>query len=201
MTPDVAAIAASVARPWTGTEWGYGKFVTSEKIGGAPLLDLAGYAVEMGSGAYPQEMLVLMRNRWANNVKQVSVQGQVDIKITAWCWEDILLDAERPIRSGELGSHAQRWRYRSREGEGFRYAQGPGTKAESFVLQGDLTVYGNVFQFKVAKIGTYTVRLEAWPEGRQDANPKDNTTTVTFEVKPLPEVPRDSKIHVEIISN
>jgi len=81
VTPDVAAIAASVARPWTGTEWGYGKFVTSEKIDGKPLLDLAGHAVEMGSGAYPPEMLDVMRDRWDNNVREVPAGGPVNLKV------------------------------------------------------------------------------------------------------------------------
>ncbi|MDH7578169.1 MAG: hypothetical protein QHH75_10215, partial [Bacillota bacterium] len=200
MTQDTAAIAASIARPYENGNWGYGHFTASND-----LFRLEGYAVETGSGAYPPEVADLLKQKWANNVKQVEVKPQaVDIAVTASttmpkyiipfysnnpvkCTVNFVVTRKDngdpvPVRvtvESPLGSRT------------FDATLKPGGTWKNYV------------SYTVSKAGTYPVKVQAWPVGVEDVNPKDNTASlnIVVEKQKPPEVPRESKIHSELIGN
>uniref|UniRef100_A0A7C2IVL5 CARDB domain-containing protein n=1 Tax=Ammonifex degensii TaxID=42838 RepID=A0A7C2IVL5_9THEO len=202
-TPDVAAVAASVARPWAGKEWGYGKFVTTEKVGGRPLLDLAGYAVEMGSGAYPEEMLVLMKDRWSNNVKAVEVGArETDVAVSvAFTKKNYTI----PFY-GERVSVSANVKVTRPAGPPVKVrltlaAQGPGvnkTETKEVALTG--TNYRTVITFQAGP-GDYVATARAAPVDFADPNPNNNTGKdgCTVTKRPPPDTgPQDKNVHSEI---
>lgn len=184
-------VAASIARPWTGTEWGYGHFKAENGI-----YELDGYAVETGSGAYPPELLGRLKSNWNNNVKEAGVNAGVDVAVAA-----------TPGRSS----------YTLYEGsakcvvnvEVFRKDSGPtvdvkvtasgplGTQTKTLPVPSGLT-RRTAFTFTAYKPGSYKITVQAWPVGVTDVNTSNNTDVCTVVVKEPDPVDKDTGMRHEL---
>ncbi|MDH7578862.1 MAG: hypothetical protein QHH75_13845, partial [Bacillota bacterium] len=192
-----AAIAASIARPYENGNWGYGHFTASNN-----LFHLEGYAVETGSGAYPPEVADLLKQKWTNNIKQVEVKPQaVDIAVTASTTMPkyvIPFYSDNPVQC-TVNFVATRKDSGDPVPVKVTVESSLGNKTFDTTLKPGGTFRNSVSYF-VNKAGTYRVKVQAWPVGFEDVNPKDNTASlnIVVEKQKPPEVPRESKIHSEL---
>lgn len=198
VTPNTKAVAASIARPWTGGEWGYGYFKAENGI-----YELDGYAVETGSGAYPPELLERLRSNWNNNVKEASVVYGVDVAVTASTPRPKYVI---PFNANSVKCPVNIVVTRKDGGDPVPVrvtVESPlGNRTFDTALKPNGT-WKTSFSYTVSKAGTYPVKVQAWPVGVQDIKTNNNVVSlnIVVEKQKPPEVPREPGIHSELIGN
>jgi hypothetical protein len=137
---------------------------------------------------------------WENNKVSVKVpvEGQVDFKLSAWTRDGCYylqngktrVSVNWDVERTDLGEFPVQMKVTA-TGE-------LGTKSETFTLKGGNRRERGYFLFTATEAERYPITVTAEVLNHPDVPPK--TVTVYVNVCKLPEVPRDSGIHVEIIS-
>ncbi|KYH33300.1 hypothetical protein [Neomoorella mulderi] len=123
---------------------------------------------------------------WSNNSKEVWVNpAGCDLAVTAWPFRDpIFVGMDTGYAEGGVNIKVTRKDDNPNPVTAEVTVDGPaGRQTYTITIPPGDSKPAGPYRFKVYSPGTYTVHIEAWPEGLQDAYPQDNVTDVVIHAK------------------
>ncbi|MGB9848857.1 MAG: hypothetical protein ACPLSY_03385 [Moorellaceae bacterium] len=141
---------------------------------------------------------------WGNNSKEVYVPpAGCDLAVTAWPFRDpITIGWNSGIGEGGVNIKVVRKDGYPNPVTARVTVDGPGgTQVYTITIPAGGQRYAGPYRFQVYDPGTYTVHIEAWPEGLQDAYPPDNVADVVIHaIKKEPPYTGEKEpgLHVEL---
>jgi len=141
---------------------------------------------------------------WSNNSQEVYVPpAGCDLAVRAWPFMDPVYIAPDSCVDTGVNIRVTRKDGGSNTVTARVTVSGPaGTRTYTVDVPPGGSASVGPYRFQVCGPGTYTVHVEAWPEGRQDSYPDDNTTDVAVRVvqrsQGVYSGPKEPGLHVEL---